>query len=603
MLSLRLKVSRSKNAASLYVTKTVYDNNKKEKTVTVEKLGTEKELRKKLGGQDPYEWARAYIDELNRLEKEQGDKKDVVAKFSPTRQIPKGAQYTFNVGYLFLQQIYYDLRLDTICSAVSKNYKFEYDLNAILSRLIYTRILFPASKHRTLGLSSKFIEQPTFELHHIYRALTVISKESDYIQSQLYKNSLAVSKRNARVLFYDCTNFFFEAEQAEGFKQYGKGKENRPNPIVEMGLFMDGDGFPLAFGIHPGNTNEQVTLRPLEKKILSDFELSKFVVCTDAGLASAANRRFNDRNGRAFITTQSIKKLKLTLKNWALSPDGWRLDRDKKDDATPSDATYSLTGLLELYHSEEISDKDKKMLGSQVFFKERWINEGNLEQRLIVTFSLKYKNYQSQIRQAQIDRAQKLIDNNPTKMKKCNSNDYKRFIKKEHCTPDGEAAENEFLSIDQTVIDEEAKYDGFYAVCTNLEDPVSGIVKVNKGRWEIEESFRIIKSEFKARPAHVSRDDRIQAHFMTCFISLMIYRLLEKKLDEQFTCDNILTELRGMNVYELNGEGYVPAYTRTDFTDALHDKYGFHTDYQIVKKKELKKIIRSTKSKKGTQFS
>jgi len=549
----------------------------------VEKLGTVVDLEKKLNGQDPIEWAKKYIEELNMKEKE--DKREVLVKYSPSKLINKGEQRSFNGGYLFLQKIYHELGLHRICKEISQKYKFDFDLDSILSRLIYGRVIFPSSKLATYEISKKFIEQPNFDLHQIYRALEVLAKETDFIQSSLYENSLKVSKRNTGVLFYDCTNYFFEIEQENGKKQYGPSKEHRPNPIIQMGLFMDGDGIPLAFSINRGNMNEQLTLKPLEKKIISDFELSKFIVCTDAGLASEDNRKFNDKDGRAFITTQSIKKLKEHLRKWALASDGWKLPGSEK--------TYDISTLDEMI--DKATPEDKAKIRAKVFYKERWIKENDFEQRLIVTYSIKYRDYQRKIRNSQIERAQKVIYTNPTKLKKCNANDYKRFIHKTSCTPDGEIAEKEIYSIDSTLIKKEEAFDGFYGVCTNLEDDVSEIIKVNHRRWEIEECFRIMKSEFKARPVYLSNDDRIEAHFTTCFISLIIYRLLEKRLNEEFTCHEIISELRDMNFKEIKGEGYEPLYTRTDFTDALHEAFNFRTDYQIVATSMMKKIFKDTK--------
>ena len=307
---MKLTISKSKNAASLYVTRSIYVNGKRTSKI-VEKLGTFAELEKKLDGRDPIEWAKKYIEELNKKEKE--EKREVIVKYSPVKIIDKDKQNSFNGGYLFLQKIYYELGLHKICKEISQKYKFNFDLNSILSRLIYSRVIFPSSKLATCQLSKKFIEQPNFDLHQIYRALEILAKETDFIQSSLYDNSLKISRRNTGVLYYDCTNYFFEIEQEDGNKQYGPSKEHRPNPIVQMGLFMDGDGIPLAFSINRGNTNEQLTLKPLEEKILSDFDLSKFIVCTDAGLASEDNRKFNNKDERAFITTQSIKKLKAHL--------------------------------------------------------------------------------------------------------------------------------------------------------------------------------------------------------------------------------------------------------------------------------------------------
>jgi len=570
---MRLKVSKSKNAASLYVIKSTYINGVHSSKI-VEKLGTYDELLEKLGGQDPYEWAKEYIAELNKQEKE--NKRKIMVPYSPNKLIPKDEQRSFNGGYLFLQKIYHELKLDKICQAIAKKYKFSYDLDSILSRLVYARVIYPSSKLSTFQLSSRFMEQPSFDLHQIYRALEIIAKEADSIQASLYSNSLAVSKRNTRVLYYDCTNYFFEIEQESGIKQYGYSKEHRPNPIVQMGLFMDGDGVPLAVHIGKGNTNEQLTLKPLEKKILSDFNCSKFIVCTDAGLASNSNRRFNNQGERAFITTQSVKKLKKHLREWALSPEGWRLPDDS--------FIYNLNQL------DEERDLEK------TFYKERWIVEDGLEQKLIVSFSLKYQNYQRKVRNAQIERARKVLDTDLGKLTKVNQNDYKRFIKKTSVTPEGEVASKAVYEIDNSVIRKEEAFDGFYAVCTNLDGDAAAVLAVNRRRWQIEECFRIMKSEFKARPVYLSRDDRITAHFIICFIALVVYRLLEKRLGEQYTCSEIVQGLRDMNFYEVKGEGFVPTYTRTDFTDGLHDVFGFRTDYQILPMRQMKNIFKATKS-------
>jgi transposase len=574
---MRLKISKSKNVTLYYVIKTVYIDGK-EKTITVEKLGNESEVLEKSEGSDPITWAKKYVEELNQKEKE--NLLPVLIKKYPSEIIEKDVQNLFNCGYLFLEKIYYELKLNKICNEITEKYRFKYDLNNILSRLLYGRIIFPSSKLATYNLSQKFIEQPNFELQHIYRALEVISKENEFIQAELYKNSLKFSKRNTGILYYDCTNYFFEMEQEDGLKQYGPSKEHRPNPIVQMGLFMDGDGIPLAFNITPGNTNEQQTLTPTDQKILDDFKLSKFIVCTDAGLASTANRKFNDKEDRAFITTQSIKKLKKHLKEWALNPTGWKLNGDLKE--------YDISKLEE---TEESKEKYK----NKTFYKERWIKENGLEQKLIVTFSLKYKNYQRRIRNNQIERAQKAIETNSIKLDKCNQNDYKRFVNKTSITEDGEVADKKVLSLNLEQIEKEEQYDGFYGVCTNLEDDAEEIIKVNQRRWEIEESFRIMKSEFKARPVYLSRDDRITAHFTTCFLSLVLHRYLEKRLEEKYTASEIIDCLRNMNLANNNGTGYIPVYTRSDLTDSLHDKFNFRTDFEIIKNNDMKKILRFIK--------
>jgi transposase len=553
----------------------------------VERLGTIIDLTERFGAEDTVQKARDYVAEITRLDKE--GRREITVKYSPAKQIPVGERYLYSAGYLFLQKIYHELRIDKICQAVGERHKFDFDLNSVLSRLVYGRILFPASKLATLELSKRFIEQPSFDLHHIYRGLGVLGNETDFIQSELYKYSTRVVDRKTGVLFYDCTNYFFEIEQEEGLKQYGYSKEHRPNPIVQMGLFMDGGGIPLAFSINKRNTNEQTTLKPLEKKILSDFGLSKFVICTDAGLSSTDNRIYNDMGGRAFITTQSVKKLKKHLKDWALEPTGWRLPGEKDEYDISSIDSPAYLEQVAAPHDAEVD------IRSETFYKERWIKEDGLEQKMIVTYSIKYRDYQRNIRAGQVARADKLIKSSPSKLNKANQNDYKRFIKKTSVTGDGEVAETELYCTGADVVAGEEIYDGYYAVCTNLDDHPAKIIQINHRRWEIEEYFRIMKSEFKSRPVYLKRDERIEAHFTTCFISLLIYRVLKKKLGERFTCSRVIHELREMNMLEVPGEGYIPAYTRTDFTDALHDVFGFRTDFQIITSSRMKNIFKDSK--------
>ena len=575
---MRLTITKSKNSESFFVIKSVTINGKRTSKV-IEKLGNLEEVTLKAQGQDPYVWAKQYVELLNKEEKENSS--DIILKLSQSKKLKDNEQYTFNGGYLFLQYIYYKLGLNKICDEITDKYQFKYDLNSILSRLIYGRIIYPSSKLKTLELSKNFLEQPNFELHDIYRALEVIANESDFIQSELYKNSLNFMKRNDRVLYYDCTNFFFEIEEESGLRQYGKSKENRPTPITQMGLFLDGDGIPMSLGIFAGNTNEQITMKPLEEKIIKDFHSSKFVVCTDAGLASNTNRKFNNISGRSFITTQSIKKLKSHLKQWTLDlTSGWKL--------YGSDKTYNISKLRE---NEELMEQ----YHDKTFYKEKWIKENGIEQRLIVTYSVKYQEYQKNIRENQIQRAQKLIDKNSKKIGKPKQNDPKRFISTISITPNGEVAEENHYELNYDVINEEAKYDGLYAVCTNLEDNVQDIIKINHRRWEIEESFRLMKSEFKSRPVYLSRDDRIKAHFTTCFLALTIFRYLEKILDEKFTAEKIIDTLRNYNFRNFPGFGYVPLYTPGNLIHTLHEKTSINTNYEILNYKKIKKIFKETK--------
>lgn len=574
---MRLSVSKSKNATLFYIIKSTYID-KKHSTKIVEKLGTLDEVKAKAGNKDPYLWAKEYAKELTVKEKE--GTRTIIKSYSQNKLIPKDSIINYNVGYLFLQKIYYNLKLNEICNSISDKYQFKFDLNDILSKLIYGRIIFPSSKLKTLEESNKFLEKPNFQYQHIVRALEKICLESDFIQSELYKNSCNFKSRNNKVLYYDLTNFFFEIEQEDELRKYGVSKEHRPNPIVQFGLFMDGDGIPLCCDINPGNTNENITLKPLEERVVKDFNLSTIVVCTDAGLASKANRKFNNTNTRKFITTQSIKQLKEEYKTWALDKTGW------KNPNIPG----KVIDISKLFTDKNLAEKWK----NTTFYKERWIKDKDLEQRIIVTFSLKYKNYQENIRNHQIQRAQKLIDSNPKKISKPKQNDFKRFINIINTTENGEVTTESHYSIDESVIKEEAKYDGFYAVCTNLEDEAEDIVKVNHRRWEIEESFRIMKSEFKSRPAYLTRKDRIKAHFLTCYLALVIYRYLEKEIEEKYTAPEIIETLQNMNL-TLKDDDYIPNYTRTELTDLLHEKFGFRTDYEIITEKNIKKICKQTK--------
>lgn len=590
---MKLTVSKSKNSASFYVQKSIRKPNGSVTTVTIEKLGNLDEVRAKAGGLDPYVWAQEYVNELNRKEYE--EQKEIILSYSPCKLLKKDERKSYNCGYLFLQKIYYDLGLDRICKTISSRHLFEYDLNDILSKLVYTRILYPSSKLAANRQAVSFLEKPSFELHDIYRSLSVLSEENDFIQAELYKNSQKILERRRDILYYDCTNYFFELEEADDLRRYGKSKQHQPLPLVGMGLFMDYDGIPLAFDIYPGNKSEQPTLKPLEKKIIQDYGLEQIIVCTDAGLSSKTNRKFNDlsiggERVRSFITTQSVKQLPAYLKEFALSPQGWHLIDDNR-----------------VY---DISKLDENEYYDKVFYKERWIKEDlsgrkmkegakPLEQHLVVSFSLKYKSYQHKLRQGQIERAQELIKSGRYKQRPKNQNDPHRFIARNVMTEAGEACTKEIPYLDTAAIDEEEKYDGFYAVCTNLEEMgVDQIIRINKKRWEIEECFRIMKTEFKARPVYLQRKDRIKAHFLTCFIALVIFRILGKKLNEKYTCEEIIRTLREMTMYCPKEKlGYMPSYTRSDLTDALHEAFGFRTDYEILTDISMKRVIRNTKKK------
>lgn len=592
---MKLTISKSKNATLYYVQKSYRTDSGKSSTRTVERLGTIEEVKARFGEENTMDAVKAYIKELTLADKEQ--RRDVVVKLSQNKMIKQNEQNSYNGGYLFLQKVYYELGLDKICNKIEKRHKNEYGLNSILSMLLYTRILYPGSKLSSLEDAKNFIEQPKVDIHQVYRALSLLSKESDGIQAAVYKNSLKLGARHDKVIYYDCTNYYFESEEENGLRQYGRSKENRPNPIVQMGLFTDMDGIPLAFCINPGNTAETTTLKPLEDKLKEDFGLSKVVVCTDGGLASYENRKNDHVGERAFITVQSLKKLEKSLQDWSMETTGWKIAEFK-------DTNETQKADMDKQHDKEydLSKLDPKEYANMLFYKERWIKVGKkndqLEQRLIVTFSFKYKEYLQHIREKQITRAQSIIERGVVEKCGKGQNDPKRFIKRDSCTVDGELAEYTSYSLNQEMIDQEARFDGFYGICTDLEDKATDIIKTNGGRWIIEDCFRITKTEFEARPVYLQRDDRIKAHFLTCFLALILYKYLAKKINRagcHFSANNIISTLKDMNFVSLAGEGYIPTYTRTDLTNNLHGSAGFRTDTQIVSKQRMKSIISESK--------
>ena len=526
---LKVNTSKSKNAESFYIKQSYIDSNGKSTSRTIRKLGTLKELLVEHGPtrDDVMAWAK----EQARIETEKFEQEKanhcIPITFHPNRKIAHGEKRKFQGGYLFLQSLYYELGLNKVCRKIRDKHHYDYDLNAILSDLIYTRILEPGSKRSSFETAKNFLEAPTYQLHDIYRALNVLSEECDLIQSELYRNSKSVLKRNDGVLYYDCTNYYFEIEQEDGDKKYGKSKEHRPNPIVQMGLFTDGDGIPLAFSIFPGNQNEQTSLKPLEKKVIEEFGCEEFIFCSDAGLGSENNRLLNHSKKRSYIVTQSIKKLPEEYRTLALNKKGFRCLSDHK--------AVDLNSL---------TDDDKE----ELFYKEEPYSSKKMEQRLLITYSPKYAAYQKEIREKQIERAKAMLSN------------------------------------------------GLYAVCTDLfDDEPENILKVSESRWQIEACFRIMKTDFSARPVFVQRNDRIRAHFLICFLALFIYRLLEKKLERKYTCEELLSTLRDYEFADVQGQGFIPIYESTKLTDALHEVAGFETDYEFLTKRKMKEIQKLSK--------
>ena len=574
---MNLHITKSKNSESFYIAKSYVKANGSTTSTIVRKLGTLDKLLLEHGPtrDDVVAWAKNEVKIETVKYKEEQKTKAVQITFHADRQLDYDQQKFFRGGYLFLQSIYYNLQLNKTCRKLKNKYKFQYDMNAILSDLIYARVLEPASKRSSYKIASEFLERPSYALHDIYRALDILGNECDLIQAEVYKNSNFITNRNDKILYYDCSNYYFEIEQEDGDKKYGKSKEHRPNPIIQMGLFMDGDGIPLAFSTFPGNSNEQTSLKPLEQKVLSEFGCQKFIYCSDAGLASEDIRSFNHMGERAFIVTQSIKKLPKGDKSWALDSKGFKRVSDNK--------TVDITAIPE-------DDTD-------FYYKEEPYTTKKLHQRLIITYSPKYALYQKTIRDKQVERAEKLVGNGKVKKNRKNPNDPARFIGTIAATKDGEVADMHSY-LDEEKIAFEAQYDGLYAVCTDLlDDDVSDILKVSEGRWQIEECFRIMKTDFSARPVYLQNETRIKAHFLICFLALLFYRLLEKKMNHQYTCETILKTLKGMNFAEIQEQGFMPLYKREKITDDLHEACGFRTDYQFITKSQMKTIQKKSKER------
>ena len=578
-----VNITGSANNKDVYIYQSYRKESGKTSSRIYRKLGKFNDLLAQFDGDKDKMMAWAKEEAAKDTAAYNKQKEKVSVQFSPAARIPLDEERSFNAGYLFLQKLCSELRIDNICRNIRNRHRFTYDLHAILTDLIYARILSPSSKMSSYSYCQSLLEPPRYSLQNVYRALSVMAQEADYIQEELYRDSNFIHDRNTKILYYDCTNYYFETEEESGDRKYGKSKEHRPNPIVTMGLFMDADGLPLAFDIYPGNQNEQLTLRPLENKVIRDFDCSEFIFCSDAGLGSVRNRFLNSFGNRSYVITHSLKKMKKEDREIALKPTQFRLPGSDK--------------MIDL---RTLDETDENVFDS-VYYKEIPIVTGNMDETLIVTYSPKYKNYQRKIRARQIERAEKMIESGKNRRGK-NPNDPARFIRKTSVTGDGEIAEKAIYELDPKRIMEEEMYDGFYAVITNLEDDPAEVIKINRRRWEIEENFRIMKSEFEARPVYVQRDDRIKAHFLTCYISLLVYRLLEKKLDEKYTCSQILETLRGMQMTLLSKEsGYIPSYKRTKLTDKLHSIFGFRTDFEFISKSTMRSIIRSTKQKTSTQ--
>ena len=605
---MRLSISKSKNAISYYVIESFRNEKGNSTSRILFKLGTQAEIKSKYGQHiDTTQWARDYVAKLNASNKKN---KPVNVSISLIANTPyqKHEQRSFSAGQLILRKELDKLGLKKLCKDISCKYDFKYDIYQIIEHLVTARILAPCSKIATYDYAKEnFFEQPKYQAHDIYRALSVIAKESDTIQEKLFKNSNNDIKRDTSVLFYDCTNFFFEINQEDEIRRYGLSKEHRPNPIVQLGLFTDGNGIPLAFHIFPGNQNEQISLKPLEKHIIKNFELNKakMIVCTDAGLASIENRKLNTTMKRDFITIQSIKKMSAKEQEWVLST-----GRSMHQDPLREDENISKvkTDLLnnnwreagankDVYISLADIDEEDPANFDKIFYKEKYIidPETKFEQRLIVTYSIKYKRYARHKRENDLRRVQKLIDlNNQKKLNVSAKDDIRKYIKIAN-----KAKKDVKYEVDYDEIKKQERFDGFYAVCTSLskeEKSVEDIININRGRWQIEEGFRLMKTNLKSRPVYVQLKDHIQAHFVICFISLLFFRLFEQKLlkfNKKFiTAEEIISSLKKMNLIKLRNH-YTGAFKSDANTDLIHEVAGIRFDCELITQSLLNAYLKT----------
>lgn len=523
-----------------------------------------------------------------------------------------------NIGYFFLQAFLGKLRLQDFFREKTDGRRITFDCYTIHRFLTYARILDPLSKYAIWHKLDSYYEKPGFDYQHILRFMDLLEENYDDYLAWLYRQSNTIVKRDTSVLYYDCTNFYFECEQEDedivdevtgevmkGLRQYGRCKEHRPNPIVEMGLFMDSQGIPITMCLHPGSTSEQLTAVPLEKEVLKMLPDTKFIYCADAGLGSYNIRKFNSMGGRAFIVTQSVKKLSDTLKKAVFNDYGYRLlsdnspitirdmktfDRHEKDNlGLYNDHAYKVIAadkVLDLGLYEDVVLKNGRTVQRKA--------KGTLKQRIIITFSRKMMEYQRTIRNRQIERAKKLLSmKDPEEIKK-GPNDVKRFMKRISKTKSGEKAEVEYI-LDESKIAEEEKYDGYYAVATNLSDPAKDILDVSRKRYQIEDCFRIMKTSFDGRPVNHRLPERIKAHFLICFTALLVYRLMEVKLDEQkthVTVNDLITTLKNMNVANIHDIEYMALYNGSKALDALTQLTLLPLDRIHYRPKELNGIIK-----------
>lgn len=590
-----------------------FRNGKKTTTKNIKRLGKHSELL--LITDNPLEYAKNEVKKMNEEYRSGRSEFIVTMDFNeriPSTDSPCSNSTSLNIGYLYLKDIYAKLNLSDFFKSVSSDRKITYDCNKICQFLTYARILDPASKYGTYDKLDTYYEKPQVEYQHMIRFLDILDRNSDQYLKHLFDNSENIVKRDTSVMYYDCTNYFFETEKPDeeivdevtgeiilGLRQFGISKENKTSPIVEMGLIMDSRGIPISICIHPGNTNEQLTAVPLEKEVIKMTGNKKFIYCADAGLGSYNIRKFNDMGGRAYIVTQSVKKLGQEIKDIVFNDSNYRLLSNDDAITLKEMRTFNKKGANNLSLYNDFAYKvipantamDTGLYEEKVYKNGRTKKvkaKGTLHQYIIVTFSRKMMEYQRTIRERQLERAKKLLRlKDPEKIKK-GPNDIRRFLK-------NTSSDTANYVLDMDKIHEEEKYDGFYAVATNLDDSAKDILAVAQNRYKIEDCFRIMKTNFDARPVFLRKPERIRAHFLICYTALLIYRLMECKLDDNLThvtTSNLIKTLRNMNVVNMDDMYYKSIYSGSQVLDALERCFELQLNRKYYRPSDLNKIVK-----------
>lgn len=590
-----------------------FRNGKKTTTKNIKRLGKHSELL--LITDDPLEYAKNEVKKMNEEYRSGRSEFIVTMDFNeriPSTDSPCSNSTSLNIGYLYLKDIYAKLNLSDFFKSVSSDRKITYDCNKICQFLTYARILDPASKYGTYDKLDTYYEKPQVEYQHMIRFLDILDRNSDKYLKHLFDNSENIVKRDTSVMYYDCTNYFFETEKPDeeivdevtgeiilGLRQFGISKENKTSPIVEMGLIMDSRGIPISMCIHPGNTNEQLTAVPLEKEVIRMTGNKKFIYCADAGLGSYNIRKFNDMGGRAYIVTQSVKKLGQEIKDIVFNDSNYRILSNDDAITLKEMRTFNKKDANNLSLYNDFAYKvipantamDTGLYEEKVYKNGRTKKvkaKGTLHQYIIVTFSRKMMEYQRTIRERQLERAKKLLRlKDPEKIKK-GPNDIRRFLK-------NTSSDTANYVLDMDKIHEEEKYDGFYAVATNLDDSAKDILAVAQNRYKIEDCFRIMKTNFDARPVFLRKPERIRAHFLICYTALLIYRLMECKLDDNLThvtTSNLIKTLRNMNVVNMDDMYYKSIYSGSQALDALERCFELQLNRKYYRPSDLNKIVK-----------